>query len=368
MIICPGNEAGDATSCASADLGDRGWGARYADTTDNISRIFIHQDGTSGFSVTISDSDDNVTAQQAVTHSKGATPSLGTASGSVTQTTYSAISDSVVHSGKTYFLSKTDNGTLYEDGTAKQTNVFGAVVAQQIILSSDGTYLVGIADNSTNVGVFNLTGLTSSSRIGANVARDTTTDQFCGVVGNGRVIVAQDDNVTLDNTSSIILSSTSVDNDTDWEYTSTITANLDNDTKVNCAMTYAGSSGDNNTFYLVIDNITNTHNNETLVYSIVDNGTTLTPTLTGTINSTTPDSLAITASGSVPYIAVDNSSGGVSVYKTTSLTHLLPTTGSTVQGASNAPVDIAVSCDNKTIGVVGVGSVTNPAIRIFYDE
>ena len=30
MIICPGNEAGDATSCASADLGDRGWGARGA--------------------------------------------------------------------------------------------------------------------------------------------------------------------------------------------------------------------------------------------------------------------------------------------------------------------------------------------------
>jgi hypothetical protein len=291
---------------------------------------------------------------------------LGTASGSVTQTSYSAIGDSVVHDSKTYYLSKTDNGTLYEDGTSKATAVFVSTVTDRIVLDSDGTNMIGIADNGTNLAVYNLTTAASPVRVGNNIATQATGDQFCGAVGGSRVLVANDNNSL---SGVVTLNSAAVDNTTAWAITSTIAANLDNasNNSTHCAMTYGGLSGDNRTFYMVIDNKTST-----LLYSIIDNTTALIVSLAGTVLSTTAETLAITAVGDVPYVAVDNSTGGVLVYKTTSLTPLTQTNGSTVHGVSNTgPIDIAVAADNKTVGVAGVSAAsttTYPAVRIFYDE
>jgi hypothetical protein len=44
VMFCPGNEAGDATSCASGVILDRGFGALGTWATDNVTRVFIDQD------------------------------------------------------------------------------------------------------------------------------------------------------------------------------------------------------------------------------------------------------------------------------------------------------------------------------------
>jgi len=364
MIICPGNEAGDATSCASSDLGDRGWGARYADTTDNVSRVFVHE-SSSSFTVTIADSDDNVTAQQAITHSKGATPSLGTASGSVTQTSYSAIGDSVVHGGKTYYLSGTDNGTLYEDGTSVATRVFVSTISDRVVLDSDGTNMIGIADNGTNIAVYNLTTAATPARVGINLNTSNSSEvssQFCGAVGGGRVVIFND-NQSADVAG--IFNSSSIDNTTAWEY-SAASPVLDNASiDVHCAMVYAGTSGNDRTFFMAVDNNTTTE-----VLQIVDNTTALVVTQLGEIAATTADTIAITTDGVSPFIAVDNGTSGTAVYQTT--TQLTPTTGDKVFGvAKTGPVDIAIASDNSSIVVTGVSaasSTTYPAVRVFYNE
>ena len=97
---------------------------------------------------------------QAVTDTKSNTtaPTLGSASSAITESTdFSPDRDATVFNSKTYVLSGKDNGTLYEDGTSVATNIFGADIADQVILSTDGTNLIGIADNGSNVAVRNLT-------------------------------------------------------------------------------------------------------------------------------------------------------------------------------------------------------------------
>ena len=113
LIICPGNEAGDATSCASAAINDRGLGALVSDITDNVTRVFINY--TTAFTLITADSIDNVTATQVITDTKSTTtsPTLGTASTVVTEATgFSAVMDSVIYGSTLYTLTAKDNGTL----------------------------------------------------------------------------------------------------------------------------------------------------------------------------------------------------------------------------------------------------------------
>ena len=127
----------------------------YADTTDNVSRVFVHE-SSSSFTVTIADDDDNVTAQQAITHSKGdATPSLGTASGSVTQKLdIMRTLTQLFTVEKVLLLSATDNGNFNEDGTSVASAIFDTTLQLlQNRTNSDGTNMIGIADNGTNLAV-----------------------------------------------------------------------------------------------------------------------------------------------------------------------------------------------------------------------
>ena len=384
IIVCKGNEAGDATGsgCASAALNDRGWGERFSDTTDNVSRIFLIQSGTDSFAVVVADDDDNVTAVQAVTDTKSNTtaPTLGSASSAITESTdFSPDRDATVFNSKTYVLSGKDNGTLYEDGTSVATNIFGAAIEDQVILSTDGTNLIGIADNDSNVAVRNLTTPASPAIIGANLTRTSgTPDPFCGAVGDGRALVAINDNQSLDNASSILVSSTDIDNATGWDIsTTTISASLDNDTSIDCAMAYAGSSGDNRTVWLAVDNTTDAPANtpgNTIVYKLIDNGTAVTSSQYANLTSTVAQSLNMFIYSETLYLAVDNLTGGALVYKDNGTAlNLLTSSEDPVYGAANTPVDIAVSSDGKKIAVAGytdngTAAMSYPALRIFYDE
>ena len=131
--------------------------------------------------------------------------------------------------------------------------------------------MIGIADNGTNIAVYNLTTPSTPARVGVNIITVDTTDQFCGAVGGGRVVVFAD-NAAADDAYGTF-NSLPIDNRTGWEYS--VTGGLfDNATaNAHCAMRYVGLSVDNRTFYMVVDN-----NTETSLFTIVDNTTALTVT------------------------------------------------------------------------------------------
>jgi hypothetical protein len=393
-------------------LNDRGLGKAYTTTlTDNLTRVFMIPSGSSGLTLVVADRNDNKTKTQAITHTKSTTTALtlGTASTVDTATDNGsaaavfAVRDVVAHNDMVYVLSKQDNGTLFEDGTSKATNIFpGLNAIRRIVLSSDGTNLIGIADNGTvGIDVFNLTTAASPARVGGTSITDNVTGgilggQFCGAVGGGRVLIAND-NVSKDGSlaahahaAHVYLNSTAYDNTTGWEITTTINARLDNSSSgVHCAMAYAGQSGDNRTFYLAIDNDTGMVGTaKTLLYKIVDNSTSIiTKDLVGSIPLSQPESLALAIGASgIPFLAVDNNSTGTTLYKdntsggTTTMITLVEGLGifgmtnhgdwSTKYPVNATGIGLAVSADNKTVGIVGASARygTNMEVRIWYDE
>jgi len=308
LIVCPGNEAGDATTCASAAINDRGLGALYASVgaLDNVTRVFIDVDNSSAGNFALITADgigaatadaasDNVTATQAITHTKSTTtlPTLGTASTKLTESAgFTGIMDSVQNGSTLYILTAKDNGTLTactsSSCATSSSIIFKEEVSSRIILDSDGTNMIGIADNGTQIQAYNLTtpgtpaimgtALLTQTLAAAN-AGDNGYGQFCGAVGGGRVVVVTDNQSGVQ---PFVVYTTGVDNSTAWELTESsgiLTEGIDNTTATggagwagpHCAMTYAGSSGTPNfdkTFYMVMDN-----NTATLLYSIVDNTT-----------------------------------------------------------------------------------------------
>jgi hypothetical protein len=401
LIICPGNEAGDATSCASSAINDRGLGAVVTWAIDNVTRVFITPGASTSFEVVTADgSSDNVTATQAVTDTKSTTAgstTFGTASTVVTEATgFSAVMDSLIHGSTLYTLTAKDNGTLTActsgSCSTSSTSIFGTTVDSRIVLDSDGTNMIGIADNGTlsnaagtgiatgtdnysTINVFNLTIPGTPVRVGSSIARDDNTTssvdgQFCGAVGGGRAVVFTD-NQSSDMAGSFY--ATGMDNTTGWDLTGT-TAVLDNATAgVSCAMTYGGISGVTRTFYMAVDN-----NTSTLLYSIVDNTTTsgtstgspaLTVSLVKTVANTTAESdLAIDAdSAGVPYMVIDNATGGAILYRSITAEHL---------GALgiHGPLDVAVGASDIKVGVAGIstdaaaGTDGYPRLRVWYKE
>lgn len=393
LIVCPGNEAGDATSCASAAINDRGFGALYANATDNVTRVFINVDSTQSFALVTADgSSDNVTATQPLTDTKSTTTAitLGTALTMVTETPtgFSAIMDTVQHGTTLYVLTAKDNGTLTACGTSgcarSSYQIFGNQndVDSQIILDSDGSKMIGIADNATNIAVYNLTAPGTPVRVGNNIVTTNAVNQFCGAVGGGHVVVAFDNqtasaqsdiNRTQKDNGSITFKMTNIDNTTGWHASVAYPAALTNTGTVfpNCAMTFLSKvtdpKGDNATFIMAIDN-----NTQTLLFSILatnanqTGAASLIPTHIGTIAATTATSLAIDADSlGIPYLVIDNATGGAQLYRSVSATHL---------GAVGlfGAVDVKVSIDDKEVGVVGISvdsaATGYPAVRVWYNE
>ena len=80
VIICPGNTGGDATSCASIGINDRGLDANVTNAQDNVTRVFITEGSSTSFVVvTANGASDNVSATHAITDTKSTTtrPTFG---------------------------------------------------------------------------------------------------------------------------------------------------------------------------------------------------------------------------------------------------------------------------------------------------
>ena len=129
-------------------------------------------------------------------------------------------------------------------------------MTDRIVLGSDNTSMIGIADNGTNIAFYNLTRRVTPARVGVNIITVDTTDQFCGVVGGVRALVF-DDNATADDAYGTFNLSC-IDNSIGWEYS--VTGGLFDNATVNvyCAKTYSRLSGDNRTLYMDVDNNTET--------------------------------------------------------------------------------------------------------------
>ena len=115
MIICPVNAGGDATSCASAEINDRGLGVSLTNAQDNVTRVFITEGSSTSFKgVTADGTSDNVTATQAITDTKSTTtPTFGEEAILITESGgFSSIMDTIIHKDNTYTLIAKDNGTL----------------------------------------------------------------------------------------------------------------------------------------------------------------------------------------------------------------------------------------------------------------
>jgi len=75
--------------------------------------------------------------------------------------------DPLIHKDNSDTLTAKDNGTLKEctSGTCSTSAsiVFVSIVTDRIVLDSDNTIMISIADNGTNIAVYNLT--TSARRL-----------------------------------------------------------------------------------------------------------------------------------------------------------------------------------------------------------
>jgi|TARA_B110000495_G_scaffold3846_1_gene2871 hypothetical protein len=171
VIIGPGNAGGDATSCASAEINDRSLGANVTNAQDNVTRVFISEGSSTSFEVLTADgTSDNVTATQAITDTKSTTttPTFGEEATIIPEVDrFSRIMDTLIHKDNSDTLTAKDNGTLKEctSGTCSTSAsiVFVSIVTDRIVLDSDNTSMISIADNGTNIAVYNLT--TSARRL-----------------------------------------------------------------------------------------------------------------------------------------------------------------------------------------------------------
>ena len=113
---------------------------------------------------------DNVTATQAITDTKSTTttPTFGEEATIIPEVDrFSRIMDTLIHKDNSDTLTAKDNGTLKEctSGTCSTSAsiVFVSIVTDRIVLDSDNTSMISIADNGTNIAVYNLT--TSAPRL-----------------------------------------------------------------------------------------------------------------------------------------------------------------------------------------------------------
>jgi len=145
MIICPGNEAGDATSCASVALNDRGYKNTLAtgvtDTTEANLGIAVLPVGST-FEVVQAHASTTAVVSKIVTHSttdKSVTPTVSAGSDNVSTTTAGgrAFAAALFNSNPLVIADSADNGTLYTR-TAGSSDNFSA--------------LSGVLDNLSNGG------------------------------------------------------------------------------------------------------------------------------------------------------------------------------------------------------------------------
>jgi len=404
LIVCPGNEAGDATSCASVAITDRGYGAANT-ATDNRSAMYVGAATTSGtttFYVLANsanrDTDSNLTPDNASsvatvssdgTRNAATAPTLGTYSTALTTTATQSV-DFAVEGTTQYLLTTFDNGTLWSRTTgdfSKYLDNVSGNAASSVILKSDGTNMIAVIDNGTRgsrVATINrIDNSTAPAQIASVSLLDNATATYesslCAATGGGAVVVGTDNKtgdignndkarVVFYTASYTGSSATTVTDNTSSKYS------LDNATSVNtCDIAYTNVNGE---FWAMFDN----GSSGTFLLFTDDNGSSWSIPSTansdnasiaiGTNGANGIDSLSLTVDPTENELVVCANDDGSLVMKkyedNASWVNLSPT-GTPVDGTD---VDCAYNSDGTKIGVTYISTATNQKanFQVFYDD
>jgi len=207
MIICPGNEGGDATSCASVAINDRGYKTALAtgvtDSTEARLGIAVLPVGST-FEVVQTHAGTTEVVSKIVTHSatdKSVTPTVSAGSDNLTTTGASgrAFAAALFNSNPLVIADSADNGTLYAR-TAGSSDNFSALSGVLDNLSNGGA-TTGFAMDVQNSNIWMVSTadgksitLTASDNVSATTA-DNVTLKINASTGTHNFVVG--DNITI---------------------------------------------------------------------------------------------------------------------------------------------------------------------------
>ena len=389
LIVCPGNEAGDATSCASVAVTDRGYGAANT-ATDNRSAMYVGAATTSGTTTFYvlansanldTDSDltpDNASSVATVsadTRNAATAPTLGTYSTALTTTATQSV-DFAVEGTTQYLLTTFDNGTLWSrtDGDfSKYLDNVSLSAASGVILKSDGSNMIAVIDNGTrgsrSATISRIDNSTAAAQIASVSLLDNATEldsTVCAATGGGFVLVATDNHTTrqFGASNTVFYGGAYTGSSAPIVAGDNITGKyqLDNATVSVCDMAYGNVIG---TFWYMTDNgSSGVHGLKT-----TDNGSGW--SLVGEVIAGNTDSISLTVDPvDNELVACGNDDGTLFAKKlvdNTTWTDLAPT-GSSINGAT---VDCAYNSDGTKIGMTYISGTTADQaanFQIFYDD
>jgi hypothetical protein len=401
LIMCPGNEAGDAASCASVALNDRGWSALAQLTDNNTTELVMPVATSTGFKLIKGNLGSALLSSQDLSISIGSAAVLsGTAGSSIPAGKNRSGNlrgfDVFSNGGTTAYVMSLgagdpDNFTLTSITDSGQTTVsydnvtgmFAGLGAAGVRISggADGLYTTFVHEDNKTLTAFRVDA-TGASWVGDNLTigtngadgSQTRTPAFCTAVnplGGAMALAYAADNESL---RSATLTGNTWANHTTLISSVYDSASSDNKS-VDCDMVFSSLG----TAWLVsvADNGTSFR-----THSSADNGTTwsLAGTDNGSIASFSSDidsiSVAIDSQLNLPVVAV-NVNGGL-----IALVGLDNSTGSYVWNTYKAEiaialdgtkVELAASADGKQfmIGHEGVTGGTagadNATITVFFD-
>jgi hypothetical protein len=382
LIVCPGNEAGDATSCASAAINDRG-SATAVSLADNASELVMTYALSSGFGMLRDFSSSAKVYSQALSHSKGGATALSGSAGTVVSTGKTAVADlqgfDMTSSGGTsaYFIAPatgdSDNYTLVTITSSGSTsasidNITDASGSSSVRISegTDGIYAsIASNDNVTMTAIKIASG--SASFVGTdNLTISTTTtasNPHCSSAhpSGGALAAAW----IADNES---LMSATVTSGAAWSIVNEVLAQAGGtDASIACDMTFASDG----TAYLiaVADNGTGV-----LSYSSADNGSSwsaISPVKGDPSSGAIKDIAIVIDTGlNLPVVAA-NVNATVNVFALDNSSGTNVWTDYITSGATNASSRVSISAmADGSVFAVGYPNATpdNATVQVFYDE
>jgi hypothetical protein len=399
LIVCPGNEAGDATSCASLALKDRGFGVAAA-ATDNRSVMLVGADTTSGStsfyvlanssnrdtdSDLVGDNQSSAATITAASKTSAAAPTIGSYSTALTAAAAQVVDFAVAGTTQYLLTSDATNGHLWSRTTGdfavsldNVTNAADATITS-VLLKSDGTNIIAVSGSGARgamvVSVNRIDNTTASAQIASVSLTDNATEQvssYCAATGGGQVLLATDNKSygLLNAAGGGEMSNTlfyggaytggslpliAGDNTTNYYQ-------LDNATYSPCDMAYGNVSG---AFWYMTDNGTSgVHGLKT-----VDNGSTWAYVAEAITGNTDSISLTVDPQDN-ELVACNNDDGAITIKKLVDNT-TWTTLSAALAGVNGTAVDCAYNSDGTQIGmsyISGTAAAQVANFKIFYDE
>jgi hypothetical protein len=399
LIICPGNEAGDATSCASAAINDRGLGTAVAGISgDNASyALLLSATSNNDFQALRLETTNRVTLSAVTVAYDGSTGATkvaattdGTATSAVLDSNSTALKNVMNTSVTTGFVCGVGDNTSVVTvipvssstlGTAK-VNHFPGLAVNNVVCSTGGSTTLAMVYETDNLSVYSvgtdgtLTLWNDNITTSANLREDQPIAFAVHPDGTRAAVVGWYDNASIFpqiiSMTTLAATRTALDNGShNREAEAT-----DNGTIFSvAAWANDGTAGGALWVSLSVDNATGGYQ----MLKFTDNGTAVSTwskhaagTGAASADNISSMSIAIDNDDYLPVVAIgsDVANGDIQVFKydnsTSTMTELKSTDDANSAGM---PISIAGSADGSTFAIGYVAtSGDNATVQIFYDE